>query len=106
MQTAQVIQMVLLALLAGALLPVAVQAMVTLRATQRSVQQAEHRLDETMKAVESVAHRLERIDAPPAALSALGAALVPAAIAAVRAFRAEVVVSDSTPQKENHHERA
>lgn len=77
----------LLALLVGALVPILVQMFLTLRAVQRASLVLERRVDDTYRDVSRTLGDLGRERQAPDALSTIGAALVPAAIAAVRAFR-------------------
>jgi hypothetical protein len=88
MSTAAAIQTVLVALLVGVALPLLLQMFVTVRALQRTAERVERRLD---GALADVSHLASRLDASPRqseAAALVGAALVPAALAAIRTFRA------------------
>jgi ABC-type transporter Mla subunit MlaD len=131
MNAAVIAGLVVVALLAGAALPVLAQARVSLRALQRAVEEAGPRLNRTLDDVSEVAVRLrrelaafdkggERVasaltavdDLGRAALelrktvrvaAAIGAAVGPGIAAAVRTMK-QPSMKDSN--KENHHEAA
>jgi hypothetical protein len=86
--SAQMIQIALLALVAGITIPVLVQLFVTLRSVQRSATAVEHKMDETLAAVTAVVGPLGASRGPGGdALPALAAAVVPALLAGFRAYR-------------------
>jgi hypothetical protein len=131
MNPATIAGLVVLALLVGAALPVLAQARVSLRALQRTVEEAGPRFNRTLDEVAEVAERLkrelvvfngggERIasvlgavdELGQAALelrrtvkvaAAVGAAVGPAVAAAVKTMREP---KNENPKKENHHEAA
>ena len=76
---------VVVALVAGALIPVLVQLSMTLRSARATLDRTGARLDRTLDALAATA---ERIDRATRMASAVGAAVGPAVGAAVRAWRA------------------
>jgi hypothetical protein len=131
MNAATIAVVVVLALLVGAALPVLVQARVSLRAWQRTVEEAGPRFNRTLDEVSEVAVRLrrelaafdgggDRVASAVAAVdelgraalelrrtvkvaAAVGASVGPAVAAVVRTMREP---RQETSRKENHHEAA
>lgn len=90
MTTAETLKFILLAFGAGIVLPLAVQLFLTLRSLHRTVQDTSRRLNETMDTLELAAKRAQEAASPATrSLTALGATLIPAIVAAVRAYRGE-----------------
>jgi hypothetical protein len=130
MQSADLALWMLAAVLVGALLPVLVQAWLTLRSARRwldhngvAVGEALRELGETSRAYTQVARDLEgtllQVRAPLATLSALSGAAVPALIAGLQALRrgpaggggeerrgdpAAAGTGGQTARQEDHHE--
>jgi hypothetical protein len=131
MNAAVIAALVVMALLVGAALPVLAQARVSLRAWQRTVEEAGPRFNRTLDEVSEVAVRVrrelaafdgsgDRVASAVAAVdelgraalelrrtvkvaAAVGAAVGPAVAAAVRTMREP---RNDDPKKENHHEAA
>jgi ABC-type transporter Mla subunit MlaD len=134
MNAAVIAGIVVLALLTGAALPVLAQARVSLRAWQRTVEEAGPRLNRTLDEVSEVATRLrrelaafdgggERVASALGAVdelgraalelrrtvkvaAAIGAAVGPGIAAAVRTMREPGAKVQNNAEKENHHEAA
>ena len=100
--SAEVFRLGLLALLTGIALPLLVQLFLVLRNVQRVTSVLDRRLDGTLRAVEEIAADVKRGSAAPASWPAIAAAMVPAVIAAARAFRSGVT-HDETPTQTNNH---
>lgn len=85
--------LVLLALLAlalGVAIPLMVQVFLALRDARRTMARLEIRIEPALRDVEEVAALLRRRAQPLEVTSGIAEALVPAALAAVRAFRASM----------------
>lgn len=91
MTTGESIKLVMLAFALGLGVPLVIQAILTLRAVHKTVTSAQARLDRALDGIEGVLKRNQAVSAasPPGAqaLSALGAALVPAALTAFKVWR-------------------
>jgi hypothetical protein len=126
MDSARLVEIVLVSVLLGALLPVLVQTWLTLRAVQRRLEGTADRLDRALEGLAVVAERLNRATEPlddgrrvrelldavdglsrtihevrssAKVASAVGAAVVPAIAAAVRALKGpEVPEGDQQPE--------
>jgi hypothetical protein len=125
MEPARVVEIVLVSVLVGALLPVIVQAWLTLRAVQRRLEGTADRLDRALEGLGVAAERLNRVTEPlddgrkvrelvdavdglartanellrsAKVATAVGAAVAPAVAAAVRALK--------TPQEPEGDPRA
>ena len=94
MTTAEILKFVLLAFGAGITLPLAIQLFLTLRSVHRTVETTSRRLNDAIENLELAAKRAQQTASPAArSLTAVGAALIPAIVAAVRAYRGEMVPS-------------
>lgn len=83
------IKVALAALMVGVAVPLLVQLFITLRSLRQAVATMDERLDRTMHELNELLARVSRAQAPPnETLSQVGAALIPAVVAAVRAYRA------------------
>jgi membrane protein required for beta-lactamase induction len=112
MSTEEAIRLVMLAFAAGLAVPLALQLFFTLRTTQRAITSTRVRMERTLDGLDGV---LNRFQAPTnQTLSAVGAALVPAAVAAFKAWRESSSDTESstaagekntTTVKENGHAR-
>jgi hypothetical protein len=99
----------LAALLTGVAIPLAVQLFLVLRNLQRATATLDRRLDQTLRDVGDVIAELKRVSVPAPSLVSQLAAAVPAAIAAVQAFRSGMghaavpsdLPSSHHPSKEN-----
>jgi hypothetical protein len=90
MTTAEILKFALLAFGAGVTLPLAIQLFLTLRTVHRTVVSTGRRLEQTLDSLEVAAERAERSTSPTArTMTAIGAALIPAIAAGVRAWRGE-----------------
>jgi uncharacterized protein YoxC len=94
MESLEVVKVVLLALVVGAALPLAVQLWITLRSVRQAIDRAGHGIDRTLRDVAETSAELRELAASVQQLrssvrmaSAIGAAVGPAVVAAVRAFR-------------------
>lgn len=101
---ADLIRLALIALALGVAIPVLVQLFLTLRQAQKTIARLESRIDPALRDINQV---IEHLKSPPPAPGAgaaqvLGAALIPAAIAAYKAFRAHSAETEplKTPEKE------
>jgi hypothetical protein len=120
MNMAAIAALVLLALLVGAALPVLAQARASLRAWQRTGEEAREvvgrvrrelaaldgggaRVAEALGAVDELGRAAVELRRTVNVASAVGAALGPAVAAAVRTMREP---RHEEPRKENHHEAA
>ncbi len=81
------VSVVLLALVVGVLLPVLVQVFVTLRTLQRIALTIDKRMDRTLGELSSLTTRFERAPGNHQTAAAIGAAVAPAIVAAIQAFR-------------------
>ena len=97
MESWRVVEIVLVSVLVGTLLPVLFQLRTTLKAAEKFIVDAGPRIDRSLTDVAAAADRIDRVGATverltnSIALAAkLGAAVGPAVAAAVRAFRAPV----------------
>jgi hypothetical protein len=81
------VSVVLLALGVGVLLPVLVQAFLTLRTASRVMTSLDRRLEATLGDLSRIAGRLEPAAEQSQVASLIGAAVVPAIAAAVRSLR-------------------
>lgn len=97
MSEGEVIRDVLFALLVGAALPLMAQAFVTLRGISRVAHTAERRLDEIGAALSDLGAGLRRGRSSGVDAAALLGALLPAALAAVKAFRGRAADPDQEP---------
>ena len=88
-------------LLVGASLPVLAQLFVTLRTVKRVAERLDERARRTLSEMDEAAARVRRLGEPTEAVSAIGAALVPAAIAAFRAMRAHLQEAPSAAHTTN-----
>jgi hypothetical protein len=96
MTTAEVLKFVLFAFGAGVILPLAVQLFLTLRATQRTLVSTGHRLEQTLEGLEAAALRAQQSASPTArTMTAIGAALVPAVAAAMRAWHQQGLAAEA-----------
>ena len=102
MTTAEILKFVLLAFGAGITLPIAIQLFLTLRAMHRTVESTSRRLADTLESLELAAKRAQQNQSPGTrTLTAVGAALIPAIVAAVRAYKGEAASqSDPDPERE------
>jgi len=103
MEAATAIPLVLLALVVGAALPMLVQLFTTMRSMQKSIADVERRVDRALDDVSRAAGRVGHPATPTAA--AIGAALGPAVVAAIGAFRAHAKPNGQRFEKEESHER-
>lgn len=93
--------LVLLALLAlalGVAIPLMLQAFLALRDARRTMARLEGRITPALRDVEEVAALLRRRVEPASLASGLVEALIPAAVAAIRAFRASMVAPGRTEE--------
>ena len=112
MSTGETIRLVMLAFGAGLAVPLALQLFLTLRTAQRTITSTRVRMERTLDGLDGV---INRIQAPTnQTLSAVGAALVPAAVAAFKAWRESSSETESsvaaeekntTTPRENGHAR-
>ncbi len=86
--TGETIRIALLALLAGVALPIAVQLYLTLRSTAGIVRQLDRRLDQAFDDLARATASMRQAAGGSPATAAVLAALGPARVAGVRAFRA------------------
>jgi hypothetical protein len=93
--SAELIQIALAALAVGVALPLLVQLYVTLRSVQRLMATLDRRLDPTLRELQEALATLK--GRPPAGqvTGELVAALLPAGLAAVRAFRAHMASAET-----------
>jgi hypothetical protein len=104
MSTAEILKFVVLAFAAGITLPIAIQLFLTLRAMHRTVESTSRRLAETLDSLEAAAKRAQQTQSPGTrTLTAMGAALIPAVVAAVRAYRGEAVTQTDDPDPETEN---
>ena len=90
MTTAETLKFILLAFGAGIVLPLAVQLFLTLRSLHRTVESTSRRINETLETLEVAAKRAQNAASPTTrTLTSLGASLIPAVVAAVRAYRGD-----------------
>lgn len=90
MTTAEILKFVLLAFGAGVVLPLAIQLFLTLRATHRTLVSTGRRLEETLQNLEAAALRAQQSVSPATrTMTAIGAALIPAVAAGMRAWQAQ-----------------
>jgi hypothetical protein len=101
--SADTIRIALLALLAGAALPVLIQLFVTLRGLRRTADAVERRLDQTLRDIGDLAADVRRTAVAPTSMGAVIAAATPAVVAAVRAFRTSL--HDHDGEDEGHAPR-
>lgn len=104
----------LLAFACGLAVPLALQLFLTLRATQRTITSTRLRVERTLDGLDAVMNKVGAGSSTNQTLSAVGAALVPAAVAAFKAWRessSETVSSvaseenSTTTARENGHAR-
>ena len=101
MTTAETLKFVLLAFGAGIVVPLAIQLFLTLRSLHRTVEATSRRLNETMDALELAAKRAQQSASPTTrSLTTLGAALIPAFVAAFRAYRGEDIAPEEAGEEE------
>jgi hypothetical protein len=105
---------VLLAFAGGLAVPLALQLFLTLRTTQRTITSTRLRMERTLDGLDAVINRFGNGSPTNQTLSAVGAALVPAAVAAFKAWResssetASSVAAEeknTTTARENGHAR-
>ena len=90
MTTAETLKFILLAFGAGIVLPLAIQLFLTLRSLHRTVESTSRRINETLETLEVAAKRAQSSASPTTrTLTSLGASLIPAVVAAVRAYRGD-----------------
>lgn len=88
MSTEESIKLVILAFTVGLAAPLVVQLFLTLRTAQRAMASTRVRIERTLDGLDAVIGRFQGGSSPTTqALSAFGAALVPAAAAAFKAWR-------------------
>ncbi len=87
METGEGLRLILVAIGLGVAIPVLVQLFLTLRELQRTAKVLNTQVEPTLRAINDLTQRLR--DTPPAGQqsTAIVAALIPAAIAAYRAYR-------------------
>ena len=113
MSTEQTIRVTILAFGAGLAVPLALQLFLTLRTAQRTIASTRLRMERTLDGLDGVIARFQGASPTTQALSAFGAALVPAAAAAFKAWREAAAGSDApgpppienTSSRENGHAR-
>jgi hypothetical protein len=93
----------LAALLTGVAIPLAVQLFLVLRNVQKATATLDRRLDQTLRDVGDVVAELKRVSVPAPSLVSQLAAVVPAVIAAVHAFRSGMARDSSDVPPSNHH---
>jgi hypothetical protein len=86
--TPQIVQLAILALLAGMAIPLLVQLFLTARTVKRVSESLDRKLDETRRELHELIAGGRRDGGSADLASALAGAAVPAVIAAVRAYRA------------------
>ncbi len=110
MESWRVVEIVLVSVLVGTLLPVLFQLRSTLKAAEQFIVAAGPRLDRSLTDIAAAADRIDRVGATVERLTSsislaakLGAAVGPAVAAAVRAFRApaEGAADESLPAQTN-----
>ncbi len=84
---AELFRVALAALLVGVALPLLVQLFLTLRSLQKVLVVLDKRLDVTLRDLSDTIGSLRQVGAPASTASAIGAALVPAIVAGIRALR-------------------
>lgn len=90
MTTAEILEFALLAFGAGVVLPLAIQLFITLRATHRTLVSTGRRLEETLQSLEAAAlHAQQSVSPATRTMTAIGAALIPAVAAGMRAWQAQ-----------------
>lgn len=103
----QVVTVVLLAVLVGALLPVLMQLRATLRAAETTMTRTLPRIDEAMQDVRRLttdaSRLLEGLDSSRQLAGAVGAAVGPAILAGLRAYRSSHIDGKKEP---DHEQRA
>ena len=87
MQSPQAFEVVLLALLVGATLPILVQLFAVLRTARRVLESSGPRLDRALDEVTRAAARMSAPTASESGAATIGALLGPALVAGARAFR-------------------
>jgi hypothetical protein len=97
--TGETIRIALLALLAGVALPIAVQLYLTLRSTAGVVRQLDRRLDRAFDDLARATASVRQGAGASSATSAVLAALGPAVVAGVRAFRTTATPLDGVPSQ-------
>jgi hypothetical protein len=98
MTTAEILKFVLLAFGAGVILPLAVQLFLTLRMAHRTLVSTSRRLEQTLEGLEAAALRAQQSVSPTArTMTAIGAALVPAVAAAMRAWHQQGLAAEAEP---------
>jgi hypothetical protein len=95
MTTATAIIIALLALFVGVALPLIIQMFVTTRAIHSSTERMERRLDATLSEISGAIAQFRSPRASADGAAVLGAALVPAIVAAVRTFRSHHTTGDT-----------
>jgi hypothetical protein len=104
MTTAEILKFVLLAFGAGVILPLAIQLFLTLRATHRTLISTGRRLEQTLEGLEAAALRAQQSVSPTTrTMTAIGAALVPAVAAAMRAWHQQGQSGEAEPATVDRH---
>lgn len=97
--SSEMIRIALMALIVGVTLPLLVQLFMTLRSLQKVITMLDKRLDPTLRDLSDTIASLRKTTEPTNAASIIGAAAVPAALAALQAFKAHMAAKHE-PSKE------
>lgn len=98
LETGEGLRLILVALGLGVAIPVLVQLFLTLREVQRTVKLLNTHVEPSLRALNDIAQRLR--DTPPAGQQGvtIAAALIPAAVAAYRAYREHHAPETAAPE--------